>query len=90
MLINGNFKDLKNDDTYFKGTAICALTNNLCALAIFGLTFAATFFVVNPFYKFDLYLKELELSTVTSVISPAFFKGCSSLLYCHKDPEDCS
>ena len=52
-----------------------------------GLVFAATFLVVNPFNKFDLYLKELELSTVTFCISPSLSNGCSSLLYLNKDLE---
>ena len=89
-MINNISKLLKNDEIYFKGTAICAFKNNLCAFAICGLTFAATSLVVSPFHKFDLYLNEDESLALTLSIFPAAFKFCSSLLYCHKDPEDCS
>ena len=36
-----------------------------------GSVFAATFFVVNPFNKFDLYLKDHELFTFTLSTFPA-------------------
>ena len=38
-----------------------AFKNSLCACSMSGLLFAATLLVVNPFNKFDLYLKVLEL-----------------------------
>ena len=55
-----------------------------------GLTFAATSLVVNPFNKFDLHLHEDESFAFTLLMFPVAFKFFSSLLYCHKDPEDCS
>ena len=82
--------DLKKLDKYFNGTAIGAFKNNLCALEISGLVFAATSFVVNPFNTSHLYLEDNESFAFTLSIFHDAFKFCSSLLYFHNDPEDCS
>ena len=42
----------------------------------------------SPFKRFDLYLKEDKSLAITLPKFPAAFKFCSSLLYCHKDPEE--
>ena len=69
--MKGIFNDLKKLDTFFSGTTICALVNNLCVFAISGLTFAPTSLLVNPINKFDLYLKEDESFALTLSIFPA-------------------
>ena len=73
MLIKGISADLKNNEIYFKGSKICAFLNTLYASAP-----AQPSSVVNSVNKLDFYLKELELSTVTSTMLP-LFKGCPSL-----------
>ena len=73
QLINGISSDLQKLLNYFNGTAIF------------------TPFFLPPFgmvpIKSDLYLKDEELSVLTSEISPLFSFGCSSLLNCHRLPE---
>ena len=59
-MISGISNDPKKFDKYFNGTTNCALKNNVCLSAIFGLAIAATSFVVNPSNKLDLYLNEDE------------------------------
>ena len=56
----------------------------MCALAISGLTFAATSHVVNPSNRFDLYLNEDELSAVTLSISHLFCTEMKMLKIAHK------
>ena len=81
-MIKGISADLKKDEVYFKGTKICLFLKILYALAP-----APPSSVLVLLNKRDLYLKELELSVVTSTIStPASFKGCSSLQNWYKKP----
>ena len=73
QLFNGISNDLQKLLKYFNGTAIF------------------TPFFLPPFgmvpIRFDLYLKNDELSVLTSERFPLFSFGCSSLLNCHKLPE---
>ena len=73
-------------DTYFKGTTICALVNNLCEPSISGSVFTSISFLVNPFSKSDLYLNEDEF-VLTLSIAHAVVIFYLFLLHCHKDPE---
>ena len=57
------------------------ILSKLCAFLkiLYALTTSTTTSVVNPVNKLDLYLKELELSLVTSTMLP-LFTGFSPLL----------
>ena len=74
QLINGISNDLQKLLKYFNGTAI------------FTPFFLPPFGMVVPM-KFDLYLKDDELSVLTLERFPLFYFGCSCLLNCHKLPE---
>ena len=73
QLINGISNDLQKLHKYLNGTGIF------------------TPFFLPPFrmvaIRFDLYLKDDELSALTSERFPLFSFGYSSLLNCHKLPE---
>ena len=82
QLISGISKYLKYEDTYFKGTTICAFKNILCAFAITGLTFAAMSLVINLFNKFDLY-SDYQYSHLHSNFVLAFYIAIKILKFVH-------
>ena len=75
QLINGISKDLPKLLNYFSGTAIFTFLNT---------TLSA---LVSSSKKLDFYLKDDE-STVLTLAEFPLFIFCSSLLNCHKLPEE--
>ena len=86
-MISGISNDLKKLDRYFSETTVFALVSNHWALAISGLVLAATSLELRPAKRL-LYLKDDQLAVTALSGFPALIIFCSSLLNCHKLPED--
>ena len=71
LIINSSVL-LKKDETYFIGISICVFLKIIYVLKLSTSPAAGVASEFNPDNKFDLYLKESELSSVTSTkASPA-------------------